>query len=157
MPPRGCSWIHRARDATSRSAWTAFSRSTDHYVLTTFTAADFTLETVNAAGTVIDRFTLNRAAQDNDGAAPTVTIASPASGSILSGTETIDVDADDDTRVEKVDLWVDGQLRSIDLTAPYAFALNTTTLANGTHTIEARAYDIAGNRTAAKRTVTISN
>ena len=37
------------------------------------------------------------------------------------------------------------------------FALNTTTLANGTHTIEARAYDVAGNRTAAKRTVTVSN
>jgi hypothetical protein len=142
---------------TGRSAWTAFSRSTDHYVLTTFTAADFTLEAVDAAGAVIDRFTLNRAAQENDGAAPTLTIASPSSGAILSGTETIEVDADDDSRIEKVDLWVDGQLRSIDLTAPYAFALNTTTLANGTHTIEARVSDIAGNRTAVKRTVTVSN
>ena len=79
----------------------------------TFTAADFTLEAVDAAGAVIDRFTLNRAAQQNDGAAPTVTIASPSSGAILSGTETIEVDADDDSRIEKVDLWVDGQLRSM--------------------------------------------
>jgi hypothetical protein len=49
------------------------------------------------------------------------------------------------------------QLRSIDLTAPYSFSLNTTTLANGTHTLEARAYDINGRRTASSRTVTVSN
>ena len=67
------------------------------------------------------------------------------------------MNAYDDSRVEKVDLWVDGQLRSIDLAAPYAFALNTTTLSNGTHTIEARAYDISGKRATASRSVTISN
>jgi hypothetical protein len=142
---------------TSRSAWTAFSRSTDHYVLSTFTASDFTLEAVDKNGAIFDRFTLNRSTQADDSAAPTVAIASPSSGSILSGTETIEIDADDDTRVEKVDLWVDGKLRSIDLAAPYAFALNTTTLTNGSHTIEARAYDIAGKRTSASRTVTVSN
>jgi hypothetical protein len=76
---------------------------------------------------------------------------------VLTGTEQIDVDADDDARVEKVDLWVDGQLRSIDLAAPYAFSLNTTTLANGTHTIEVRAYDIDGKRATATKTVTVAN
>src|SRR5512139_3216145 len=120
-------------------------------------ASDLTLEAVNSSGSVIDRFTLNRAAQDNDAAAPSIAIAWPSSGAILSGTETIEVNADDDTRVEKVDLWVDGQLRSIDLAAPYAFALNTATLSNGTHTIEARAYDISGRRAVASRSVTVSN
>jgi hypothetical protein len=142
---------------TSRSAWTAFSRSVNHYVRATMTASDLTLETVDSSGTVIDRFTLNRAAQENDAAAPTVAIAAPSSGAILSGTETIEVTADDDSRIEKVDLWVDGQLRSIDLAAPYAFALNTTTLSNGTHTIQARAYDISGKRASASRSVTVSN
>lgn len=142
---------------TGRSAWTAFSRAVHHYVRATMTATDLTLEAVDSSGTVLDRFTLDRAAQENDAAAPTVAIAAPSSGAILSGTETIEVDAGDDTRIEKVDLWVDGQLRSIDLAAPYAFALNTTTLSNGTHTIEARAYDISGRRATASRSVTISN
>jgi Big-like domain-containing protein/calcineurin-like phosphoesterase family protein/purple acid phosphatase-like protein len=142
---------------SGRSAWTALSRSVNHYVRATMTASDLTLEAVDSSGAVIDRFTLNRAAQENDAAAPTVAISAPATGAILSGTETIEVSADDDTRVEKVDLWVDGQLRSIDLAAPYAFALNTTTLGNGTHTIEARAYDISGRRATASRSVTISN
>ena len=140
-----------------RSAWTAFSRAVNHYVRATMTASDLTVEAVDSSGAVIDRFTLNRAAQENDAAAPTVAITWPSSGAILSGTETIEVTADDDTRVEKVDLWVDGQLRSIDLAAPYAFALNTTTLSNGTHTIEARAYDIWGRRAATSRSVTVSN
>jgi bacterial leucyl aminopeptidase len=69
----------------------------------------------------------------------------------------VSVTADDDSRVEKVDLWVDGQLRSIDLTAPYSFALDTRTLANGSHRIEARAYDIDGRRASTSRTVTVAN
>jgi hypothetical protein len=143
--------------AAGRGVWTAFSRSVHHYVRVTFSASDITLEAVDTNGSVFDRFTLNRALQDTDVSAPTVAITAPASGALLSGTETIDVSASDDTRVEKVDLFVDGQLRSIDLAAPYLFALNTTTLSNGAHTIEARAHDIAGKRATASRTVTVSN
>jgi hypothetical protein len=140
-----------------RGLWTAFSRSAHHYVRVTFSASDITLEAVDTNGAVFDRFTLNRALQDTDVSAPTVAITAPASGALLTGTETIDVSADDDTRIEKVDLMVDGQLRSIDLAAPYSFALNTTTLSNGTHTIAARAHDIAGKQATSSRTVTVSN
>jgi hypothetical protein len=140
-----------------RSAWTAFSRSAHHYVRAVISATDVTLEAVGSTGVVFDRFTVNRALQASDVTPPTVSIASPASGAVLTGTEQIDVDADDDTRVEKVDLWIDGQLRSIDLTAPYAFSLNTTTLANGAHTVEARAYDLDGRRTTTSRSVTVFN
>jgi hypothetical protein len=142
---------------TGRSVWTAFSRSVHNYVRAVISPTDLTLEAVDNNGAVFDRFALNLALQASDTAAPTVVIASPSSGAVLTGTEQIDVDAHDDSRVEKVDLWVDGQLRSIDLTAPYAFSLNTTTLANGTHTIQARAYDIDGRRATSTRTVTVAN
>ncbi len=140
-----------------RSAWTAFSRSAHNYVRAVISATDVTLEAIGSNGAVFDRFTLNRALQSSDVTAPTVSIASPASGAVLTGTEQIDVDADDDTRVEKVDLWIDGQLRAIDLAAPYSFSLNTTTLANGAHTVEARAYDLDGRRTTTSRSVTVFN
>jgi hypothetical protein len=142
---------------TGRSAWTAFSRSANHYTRATLSTADLVIEAVTTSGTVFDRFTLNRAMQDGDVSAPQVSIDSPSAGAILSGVETIDVTATDDRRVEKVDLWVDGQLRSIDLAAPYSFTLDTSTLSNGSHTLQARAYDIAGKRTIASRTVTVSN
>ena len=140
-----------------RSAWTAFSRSAYHYVRLAVSPADVTLEAVGSNGSVFDRFTLDRALQASDASAPAVAIASPSSGAVLTGVETVDVNADDDARVEKVDLWIDGQLRSIDLAAPYSFSLDTTTLANGTHTVEARAYDIDGRRSTSSRTVTVVN
>lgn len=143
--------------AIGRSAWTAFSRSANNYVRATVSPTEITLEAISSDGVVFDRFTLDPAIQASDASAPTVSIVAPASGAVLTGTETIDVNADDDVRVEKVDLWIDGQLRSIDLTAPYLFSLDTTTLANGTHTLEARAYDINGRRTASSRTVTVGN
>jgi hypothetical protein len=140
-----------------RAEWTAFSRSAHHYMRATMTASDLTIEAVGTSGSVFDRFTLNRALQEGDAAAPQVAIDAPASGAVLSGVETIDVSADDDSRVEKVDLWIDGQLRSIDLASPYSFSLDTTMLSNGSHTIEARAYDIDGRRATATRTVTVTN
>jgi acid phosphatase type 7 len=140
-----------------RSAWTAFSRSVHHYVRGTVSSSDLSLEAVDASGAVIDRFSLNRAEQESDSAAPGVAIVSPSSGATLNGPTTVEVDASDDSRVEKVDLWIDGKLRGIDLTAPYEFAINPGTWTNGTHTLEARAYDIAGKRASARRTISVAN
>ena len=137
--------------------FTAFARSAWHYVRLIISPTDTTLEAVGTNGVVFDRFALNLAQQQNDSDPPQVAIASPAAGAVVSGTETIEVSADDDGRVEKVDLWVDGQHRAIDLTAPYAFNLDTAAMANGSHTIEARAYDIDGRRTSTSRTVTVAN
>jgi len=140
-----------------RNAFTAFSRSVHNYVRAAVSASSITLEAVGTNGVVFDRFTLSRSLQTADSAPPQVSIDAPASGALLSGTEVIDVSATDDSRVEKVDLWIDGQLWGIDLTAPYSFSLDTTTLANGSHTLQARAYDIDGKRAASTRTVTVSN
>ena len=102
-----------------RSPWTAFARAVPHYVRMTISPTDATLEAVGANGAVLDRFTLNPSQQKSDTVAPQVSIVSPGSGATLSGNANVTVSADDDVRVEKVDLWLDGQLRAIDLTEPY--------------------------------------
>ena len=140
-----------------RSAFTAFSRSVDHYLRLILSPTDATIEAVGTNGATFDRFTLNLAQQEGDSAAPQVSIVSPGAGAVLSGTETIEVSADDDARVEKVDLWIDGVQQAIDLTEPYSFTIDSTALSNGTHTFDARAYDLDGRRTTASRTVTVSN
>jgi Bacterial Ig domain len=140
-----------------QSAFTAFSRAVAHFVRLVVSPTDATLEAVGTNGAVLHRFTLNLAEQESDSSPPQVSILSPAAGAVVSGSETIEIAAVDDTRVEKVDLWVDGQHRAIDLTAPYSFGLDTTTMADGSHTLQARAYDLDGRRTSVSRTVTISN
>ena len=102
-----------------RSSFTAFSRSVDHYLRLILSPTDATIEAVGTNGATFDRFTLNLAQQEGDSAAPQVSIVSPGAGAVLSGTETIQVSADDDARVEKVDLWIDGVQQAIDLTEPY--------------------------------------
>ena len=90
-------------------------------------------------------------------AVPAVAFESPSSGAVWSGTQTMVASASDDGRVEKVDLMVDGQLRKIDLTVPYSVSVDTRALTNGSHTLQAIAYDIAGNRKSVSRSVTVSN
>jgi len=143
--------------AVGRNQWTASSRSAHHYVRALVSPTDFTIEAVGTSGAVFDRFVLNRSLQENDIAPPQISITAPSSGELLSGTESVSVTATDDSRIEKVDLWVDGQLRAIDLTAPYSFSLDTRTIANGSHTLQAVAYDIDGKRSSSSRTVTVSN
>jgi hypothetical protein len=58
--------------------------------------------------------------------------------------------------VEKVDLWVDGVLRGIDRTAPYDLTWSTAGVSAGTHTLELRAYDVAGRKATRKTTVTVA-
>jgi hypothetical protein len=47
--------------------------------------------------------------------------------------------------VTRVELYVDNTLKSTDTVAPYTFSLDTTTLTNGGHTLQTKAYDAAGN------------
>jgi hypothetical protein len=94
-----------------------------------------------------------------DTVAPTVSIASPANGSTVSGTVTISASASDDVGVAGVQFRVNGaNFGSEDQSAPYSISWNTTTLANGTYTLSAIARDAAGNqRTASNVTVTVNN
>ena len=47
--------------------------------------------------------------------------------------------------MSKVEFLVDGSLKATDTTSPYSTTLDSTTLANGSHTLVAKAYDAAGN------------
>src|SRR6185503_19339035 len=90
---------------------------------------------------------------------PTVSITSPASGATVSGTTTVSASASDNVGVVGVQFFVDGAaLGSEDTAAPYSASWNTTTVANGSHSLTARARDAARNSTtSAAVTVTVSN
>jgi len=134
--------------AAGRDAWTAVSASEHHYLRVTIDGCVATLEAVRPSGTLLDSTTLDRCAQAADAAAPSVVFSNVGPGSSMSGSTTIEAAAFDDVHVEKVDLWVDGRLEAIDRTPPYSFVWDTAAVAAGAHTLEARAYDIAGNRAA---------
>lgn len=77
---------------------------------------------------------------------PVVSTTSPLPGTTVSGTTTITANASDNVGVAGVQFMVDGtNLGAEDTTAPYAIAWDTTTIANGLHTVNARARDAAGN------------
>ncbi|HKO02468.1 MAG TPA: Ig-like domain-containing protein [Thermoanaerobaculia bacterium] len=93
-----------------------------------------------------------------DTQAPTVSITAPSGGTTVSGTVAINATASDNIGVAKVEFYVDGTLKSTDTTAPYSYSWNTTTYANSSHTLVAKAYDAANNvGTSANVTVTVSN
>jgi thermitase len=93
-----------------------------------------------------------------DTTSPTVAMTAPLDGAAVSGTAVVDVTADDNVGVVKVDLLVDGVHFVSDTTSPYSFAWDTTTLANGTHTLQAAASDAANNRAStAPISVTVFN
>ena len=142
--------------APGRDAWTAVSAAEYHYLRVTIEGCTATLEAVRASFTLLDSATLDRCAQAADAVAPTVGFSNLGAGATVSGLATIDVNAFDDVRVEKVDLWIDGRLEAIDRTSPYSFAWDSATVAPGTHTIEVRAYDIAGRRSAASIVVNVA-
>ena len=77
----------------------------------------------------------------------------------VSGTVTITATASDNVGVTGVQFLVDNNaLGTQDTTSPYSTTFNTTTVANGTHTLTAQASDAAGNiATSAPITITVNN
>jgi hypothetical protein len=52
---------------------------------------------------------------------------------------------------------INGNLVGTDNTTPYSFAWNTSSYANAGHTLEARAFDMAGNASTSTVSVTVNN
>ena len=93
-----------------------------------------------------------------DVTAPITSITAPAANATVAGTVTVSASANDNVAVTNVEFFVDGTLAATDTTAPYEFSWNTTTLADGVHTVASKAYDAAGNAgTSASVSVTVSN
>jgi hypothetical protein len=95
-----------------------------------------------------------------DTTAPTVSVSAPTAGATVSGSNVaVSATAADNVGVSGVQLRVDGvSLGNEDTTAPYGATWDTTTVANGTHTLTAVARDAAGNSTTSAGVgVTVSN
>jgi predicted amidohydrolase len=95
----------------------------------------------------------------SDTTPPTVAISSPTDGSTVSGTVTVAASASDDVGLAGVQFFVDGvMLGAEDTTSPYSVSWDTTTVANGSHTLMAVARDAAGNTAPSSGVmVTVSN
>ena len=92
-----------------------------------------------------------------DSQAPSVAIGAPLGGSTVSGIAAVDVQASDNVGVTKVELRVNGALQASDTSAPFAFAWDSSRFANGTATLEVRAYDAAGNSAPSSVSVNVAN
>ncbi len=91
---------------------------------------------------------------------PTVALTAPASGATVSGTIPVSATASDNVGVAAVEFKDGNTTIGTDTTgpSPYSFSWNTTSVANGSHTLVVVARDAAGNRaTSTPRTVTVSN
>jgi hypothetical protein len=77
-----------------------------------------------------------------DTTAPTITITSPANGAKVPGNLSVRCTANDNIRVVKVGLYVDGVLTSTSTTAPFTMNWKAKP---GTHALVEKAYDAAGN------------
>jgi hypothetical protein len=90
---------------------------------------------------------------------PTVSLTAPAAGSTVTGSVSVSANASDNVGVAGVQFKLDGaSLGAEDTSAPYAVTWDSSTVANGSHTLSAVARDAAGNSTTATTiTVTTSN
>lgn len=77
---------------------------------------------------------------------PTVAIVAPTSDTMVSDTTAVSVGASDNVGVSSVELLLNGALFGKRSSAPYSFTWDTSKASNGTHTLQAVAYDAAGNR-----------
>jgi hypothetical protein len=96
----------------------------------------------------------------SDVTAPAAAISAPASAATVSGSAvTVSATASDNVGVAGVQFKLDGaNLGAEDTASPYSTVWNSTTAANGSHTLTAVARDAAGNtKTSTAITVTVSN
>lgn len=84
-----------------------------------------------------------------DTTAPTGSVVAPTAGQSVSGTKILQVSASDNVAVQSVQFKIDGANSGAAVTAQtngyYERSLDTTTLANGNHTVSALVTDTSGN------------
>jgi hypothetical protein len=120
--------------------------------------------TINDAAPTKDRFNLSiaeilAASGGTTSTPPTVSMTAPAMGALVSGLATVAAAASDQVAVAGVQFLLDGASLGAELTnAPYSMPWDTTTVADGPHTLSARARDTAGlTATATPVPVTVNN
>lgn len=104
-------------------------------------------------------FTVNNPAPPGqDTTKPFTSITAPINGATVAGLVTVQASASDNNSVSRVDFVLDGGVVYSDTTTPYTFTGDSTQVDDGSHTLQAKAYDPAGNvGSSAVVTVTIKN
>jgi hypothetical protein len=121
-----------------------FHVTTDSSLATTFRIDDVSVALTTSAG---------------DTTPPSTSVTAPANGATVSSTVNVTATASDNIGVTKMEIYIDGTLKASNTSATsLTYSWNTTTAANGSHTIVSKAYDAAGNvGTSATISVTVSN
>jgi thermitase len=76
---------------------------------------------------------------------PVVNIVSPAQGGAISGNVSVEVNVTDDAAIDHVELYVDGVSTGTSKRAPFTMRWNSRKAAEGTHSLQCKAYDTQGN------------
>ncbi|QEL25118.1 PKD domain-containing protein [Bosea sp. F3-2] len=125
------------------------------------TTYNYRVRSIDAAGNeAISANSTFKTAAASDATPPSATITAPTGSAQLSGVVTISANASDNIGVGGVTFLVDNVAigGGEDKTAPYSVSWDTTTVANGAHTIVARARDTSNNTAdSTPVTVTVSN
>jgi hypothetical protein len=106
-------------------------------------------EDVNGLLSAHSAAAMGRTLAGPDVTAPVASLTNPKPGQVMTGPLTLQATATDDNAVQKVEFLVDGALKGTDAAAPYALSWDARTVAAGTHTVTARAWDYAGNMSSA--------
>ena len=72
---------------------------------------------------------------------PSISITSPQSGDVVYGSVSVEASATDDNGIQKVEFYVDDELKNTDNSSPYEWTWDTISYSSGFHTIKAKAYD----------------
>jgi len=139
---------------TSTAVTVSINNNANFLAVGTYTDTITFLNTTNGSGSTTRTVTLLIETPDTP---PTVTITSPTNAQTVSGTVTIQINASDDKGISKVELYIDNVLAATLTAAPYTYQWNTTTAANGSHTIKATAYDTVNQTADHQITVSVNN
>jgi len=93
-----------------------------------------------------------------DNTPPNVAVSGVREGQLVGGTLMLTVSADDPSGVSSVELMADGAVRIARLTSPpFAFSLNTASLADGPHSLDVIATDAPGNQAITSLSIVVDN
>ena len=111
---------------------------------------------VGQTGGFTDNFTITRSAPA-DTTKPTVNLVSPAVDAVLTNDAVITANASDNVGVTKVEFWANSTKLG-ESTSPFTHTWDTKSVANGSYSLTAKAFDAAGNsETSSAVVVTVNN
>jgi hypothetical protein len=85
-------------------------------------------------------------------------IFKPLNNAVVWGQTPIYIEAADSlSGIERIELYVDGSMKATLTEGPYEYTWDTASVSDGSHTIQAKIYDNAGNEGVSTATVTVDN